>query len=165
MLACGMQHLEAQMSTTIYFYSSKEPYFEFSNFFPCSLELDGAFWPTVEHYFQAAKFSDFDYREQIRMSATPWDARTLGQSRALPIRPDWNAVRVEVMLKALRLKFQRPELRALLLSTGTYELVENSPHDAFWGAGPHGRGQNMLGRLLMRVRAELQFESIGSEKR
>jgi len=143
------------MSATIYFYSSKDPYFELSNFAPSALELEGVSWPTVEHYFQAAKFADPGYRERIRLSATPWDARTLGQSRALPIRGDWDVVRVEIMLKALRAKFERPDLRALLLATGISELVENSPHDAYWGAGRHGNGQNMLGRLLMQVRSEL----------
>lgn len=35
------------------------------------------------------------------------------------------------------------------------ELVESSPHDFFWGRGYDGSGANMLGKLLMQVRAEL----------
>ncbi|MEW5315496.1 MAG: hypothetical protein WDW38_006920 [Sanguina aurantia] len=35
-------------------------------------------------------------------------------------------------------------------------LVEGSPNDYFWGCGYHGSGTNHLGRLLMRVRDELQ---------
>ncbi len=35
------------------------------------------------------------------------------------------------------------------------QIVEASPHDFFWGAGFDGSGANRLGRLLMRLRAEL----------
>ncbi|HKC73877.1 MAG TPA: NADAR family protein, partial [Chloroflexota bacterium] len=42
---------------TIYFYSTREkPYGCFSNFSPHGFELDGVWWPTSEHYFQAQKF-------------------------------------------------------------------------------------------------------------
>jgi len=47
---------------TIYFYSQTEEYSEFSNFTPDGVELDDEWWPTVEHYFQAQKFLDEDYR-------------------------------------------------------------------------------------------------------
>jgi predicted NAD-dependent protein-ADP-ribosyltransferase YbiA (DUF1768 family) len=33
----------------IYFYSKTVEYFELSNFSPHGFELDGAYWPTVEH--------------------------------------------------------------------------------------------------------------------
>ena len=35
------------------------------------------------------------------------------------------------------------------------QIVETSPHDFFWGSGFDGSGANQLGRLLMRLRAEL----------
>ena len=43
-------------SMVIYFYSQTEDYAEFSNFAPFGVELDGKWWPTVEHYFQAHKY-------------------------------------------------------------------------------------------------------------
>lgn len=55
-----------------------------------------------------------------------------------------------------------PELSELLVSTGDLEIVENAPHDFFWGVGRTGQGQNHLGRLLMRVRRDLQEVSEGS---
>ena len=36
------------------------------------------------------------------------------------------------------------------------DLVENSPHDFFWGRGFDGTGQNQLGRLLEELREELR---------
>ncbi len=146
------------MGGTIYFYTRNDPWFEFSNFSPFGIQAGNTYWPTVEHYFQAAKFDDPAYRERIRTSRSPKDARILGQSRALPIRADWDSKRLEVMLEALRLKFRQRELRALLLSTGESELIESSPVDFFWGSGQDGSGQKMLGRLLMQVREELRAE-------
>ena len=144
----------------IYFYSRTGPFFELSNFAPFGFEADGKLWPTVEHYYQAHKFADTAFRERVRRTASAKEARALGQSRQAPIRPDWDTARQEVMLYALRLKFRRAELRALLLSTGDRELIEASPYDHFWGAGKDGTGRNRLGVLLMQVRSELQAKLV-----
>lgn len=143
------------MHEPIYFYTKTGPYFELSNFAPFGFESDGVYWPTVEHYFQAQKFTDPAYQERIRKTSSPREARSLGQSRSVPIRSEWESVREEVMFKALRLKFERSELRALLLSTGECPLVEASPVDHFWGAGQDGSGQNRLGHLLEQLRREV----------
>jgi ribA/ribD-fused uncharacterized protein len=60
------------------------------------------------------------------------------------------------MLHALRCKFADPELQVLLLSTGLRTLIENSPHDSYWGCGRDGKGENRLGVILMRVREDLR---------
>ncbi len=109
----------------------------------------------MEHFFQAQKFLDPERRERIRRASSPRDARALGQSRAIPIRADWEAIREDVMYQALRLKFRRLELKAILLGTMGRPLVEASPFDHFWGAGQDGSGQNRLGHLLERLRQEL----------
>jgi ribA/ribD-fused uncharacterized protein len=93
------------------------------------------YWPTVEHYFQAQKFIEPEVRERIRTAATPKGARALGQSRDYKLREDWDAVREQVMLEALRLKFKNAEAKNLLLSTGERPLVEASPFDYFWASG------------------------------
>ena len=41
---------------TIYFYRTNESYGELSNFSRHGFDLDGLYWPTVEHYYQAPKF-------------------------------------------------------------------------------------------------------------
>jgi len=141
----------------IYFYSSTASFYEFSNFSPHGIEVEGVFWPTVEHYFQAEKFSDEAYRERIRRAKLPKDAKALGRTRALPIHADWDTRRDDVMLAAIRRKFATHEtMRELLLSTGDEELLENAPMDFYWGCGRTGTGQNKLGKILMRVREELR---------
>ncbi len=141
----------------VYFYTRSMPFFELSNFCPPGLEDGGVYWPTVEHFFQAQKFSDAAHRERIRRAATPKVARELGRSRVHPIRDDWDEVRESVMLHALRIKFAKGPVRELLLSTGERPLVEASPVDYFWGAGQDGSGLNRLGILLQQVRAETQL--------
>ncbi|GAB1480926.1 N-glycosidase YbiA [Paracoccaceae bacterium] len=144
----------------IYFYSQTERFAEFSNFAPFGVKLDALWWPTVEHYFQAQKFADLDYRERIRSCSKPKDAKTLGSSRKLPIRTDWDSVKDEIMLNALRAKFTTHKaLHELLLSTGDTRIVEAAPGDAYWGCGADGNGLNRLGSLLMRVREELRGAS------
>ncbi len=143
------------MSEPLYFYTKTMPFWGLSNFSPPGVELEGFYWPTVEHFFQAQKFIEPEAQELIRKAATPKEARSLGQSRKFKLRPSWDAIREEVMLKALRIKFKNPAVRDLLLSTGTRMLVESSPFDYFWAAGQDGSGQNRLGHLLMQVRSEL----------
>ena len=140
----------------IYFYSKTMPFWGLSNFSPPGIEIDGFYWPTIEHFYQAKKFSDPAFRERIRLAATPKEARALGQTRSMTIRRDWDSVREEVMLAALRVKFQVPSARERLLSTGERPLVESSPFDYFWGCGQDGSGRNRLGQLLMLVRGELK---------
>ena len=62
------------------------------------------------------------------------------------------------MRKVLEYKFENPELRAKLLDTGDRELIEaNTWHDTYWGVDKwSGKGHNMLGKLLMKLRDELR---------
>jgi N-glycosidase YbiA len=41
-----------------------------------------------------------------------------------------------------------------LQKSGTEDIIEDSPDDYFWGEGADGSGQNMLGRLWMKIRSE-----------
>ncbi len=145
---------------TLYFYSVREPFGEFSNFSPHGIELDGQWWPTTEHYFQAQKFEDAAYRDKIRAASVPKRAADLGRSRAHPLRTDWEQVKDDVMRRAVLVKFQtHPALRDLLLSTGNKPIVENAPGDYYWGCGKDGTGQNRLGQILVQVRETLRGKS------
>lgn len=146
---------------TIYFYSDREePYGCFSNFSAHGLELDGQWWPTSEHYFQAQKFVGTPHADQIRRVKRPKDAANLGRDRSLPLRPDWEAVKEDVMRRAVLQKFRtHAEIRAILLATGDQMLVENAPGDRYWGCGQDGTGLNRLGHILMEVRDILRAET------
>ncbi|KOR32756.1 Swarming motility protein ybiA [Achromatium sp. WMS3] len=143
---------------TIYFYTTKSEYGDFSNFARYGIELDGLWWPTVEHYFQAQKFPDnAEHKESIRTAASPGIAKQLGRKKKISRIQEWEQIKDSIMLTAVRKKFTtHPELRTLLLSTGTEKLVENAPNDYYWGCGQDGSGKNRLGTILMQVRAELK---------
>lgn len=141
----------------IYFYSTKDQYGAFSNFSRHPFELDGLIWPTSEHYFQAQKFEDDEYRERIRSTPSPMIAARLGRSRKVPIRSDWEERKDEFMYRAVLAKFQaHSDLKQLLSSTGQEEIIEKTARDYYWGCGANGTGKNMLGRILMQVREELR---------
>jgi len=157
----------------IRFWKTLEPYGFMNTVSAYGFELDGRFWPTVEHYYQANKFDEtaeityssgktIPLREHVRCQATAKMAAIEGGRRDLPLRADWDAVQEDVMLRALRAKFtQHPELREKLLATGNEELVHDSPDDYHWGIGKQGTGKNRLGVLLMRLRDELRAEETG----
>ena len=64
--------------------------------------LDGEVYRSVEHAYQAAKTTDRERRKEVH-SLTAGGAKRWGS--ALPLRPDWEAVKLGVMRDLLRQKF------------------------------------------------------------
>lgn len=144
----------------ITFYHATDPYGFFSNFALAPITIDGVVWPTSEHYYQAQKFTDPAQQEAIRRASTPGDAKALAWAPDARPRADWNDVRDDVMLVALRAKFtQHADLCARLLATGDAPLAEHTTNDFYWGDGGDGSGRNRLGEMLMQVRSELAGEA------
>jgi ribA/ribD-fused uncharacterized protein len=142
---------------TIRFFSKSETHREFSNFAPFPIDLDDLRWPTVEHYYQAQKFTDPELQQKIRKMPKPAAAKSIAAKYRGKARSDWAEVKDQVMERAVRRKFDlHAELRELLLATGDEALEEAAPTDFYWGVGRDGTGQNKLGRLLMRIRSELR---------
>jgi len=142
---------------SIKFYKTTDEYGEFSNFSRYGFELDGEYWATSEHYFQAQKFSDMELRRKIQNAKTPMEAAQAGRNRNNLLRDDWEEIKVAIMKKAILQKFMsHNDLKALLLSTGTEEIIEENTADYYWGCGKDGTGKNVLGKLLMEIREELR---------
>lgn len=158
--------LATETSDTIRFYHSREPWGELSNFSRHAVFVHGLVWPTVEHFYQAQKFAGTPHEEVIRCCRTPMMAkRRATEFTKTYRREDWTEEKERVMLKGLRAKFQQhPDLRSQLLRSGERLLVEHTDHDAYWGDGGNGAGQNRLGQLLMQVRSELRPTIEGVEK-
>lgn len=141
----------------IQFYETRGEYGCFSNFSKHPINLDGTTWPTTEHYFQAMKFAGTEHEEKVREAPTAMIAAKMGRERSRPLRKDWEAVKEQVMMKALRAKFtQHASARNTLLGTGNARLVEHTNKDSYWADGGNGSGKNRLGELLMQLRAELR---------
>lgn len=153
---------KAVMNEPIKFYSTADEYGEFSNFSAYPIQIGGRMWPTSEHYFQAMKFNDKSKQEKIRKAHSPMVAAKIGRDRKNKLRKDWESTKVNVMRDAVMAKFsQHVELRELLLDTGDAKLIEHTANDSYWGDGGDGKGKNMLGRILMEVRAALR-QQVGS---
>lgn len=137
----------------IYFYRVNDEYGCFSNFSKHGFELDGKYWMTSEHYFQAKKFIGNEYEEEVRMSSTPMEAANMGRDRSKPLRKDWEEVKDDIMRKAVLEKFKaNNDAKKILLSTGDEEIIEKTTKDYYWGCGENGTGKNMLGKILMETR-------------
>jgi ribA/ribD-fused uncharacterized protein len=145
----------------ILFYSKYKPYYEFTNFYPASVVIEGVEWPTTEHYYQAMKFTDATLQACIRHASTAREAFDLGNKNKHFARTDWQKINLAIMALAICKKFsQHAQLGQLLLATGTQVLVEDAgEHDSFFGAGADYKGHNYLGRILMLVRTTLVQES------
>ena len=139
--------------------SRQDPNHLLSSYSKHAIELDGAEWPSVEHYYQAMKFEDADYREQIRNAADPTAAAKLGKSKKHGRRKDWDSLRPTYMTRGLYTKCRTyPEVAQALLDTGEKSIMETSQYDYYWGCGRDIRGHNTYGQVLMAVREKLRGE-------
>jgi ribA/ribD-fused uncharacterized protein len=151
------------MAGTIHFYAPEDEYGDFSNHSRHPVRLKGKVWPTTEHYFQAQKFVGSEHEETIRNEPDSHQAAELGRDRSKPLRADWNEVKDQLMREAVLAKFsQHADIRAGLLATGDAQLVEHTEKDKYWGDGGDGSGLNMLGKILMEVRATLANQTPNS---
>lgn len=168
------------MDADILFYRQGDEHGEWSNFADYPVYYRRKVFRTSEAAFQADKFvgTDFVHCEAIRQAKTPKECAALGRDRSHPLRGEWDHlmdiklpkqfsrlwqefVGVPMlhkdwsMLQVVRCKIrQHPELRAKLLATGNSRLVEHTINDRYWADGGDGTGKNMLGKILMIIRAE-----------
>lgn len=126
-----------------------------SNFWNAPVEYRGLTYQNNEAAFQAQKC--ISAAEKVPFTTLlPNEAKRLGREVAL--RSDWEQVKIGIMEEIVRAKFtQNEDLKVRLLLTGDRRLEEgNTWHDTFWGVDVRTRcGQNHLGEILMKVRAEL----------
>lgn len=137
-----------------------------SNFSPARVWIEGRWFPTVENAYQSMKSRDVRDRDRF-VNISPGDAKRLG--RKVSMRSDWESIKLDVMAYLLGSKFRDgSELAEKLEATYPAELIEgNTWGDRFWGMVPVRQvdglrvvgyvwhGENHLGKLLMKRRAEL----------
>lgn len=148
-----------ELAETISFRKTTEQFGGLSNMargYP--LLVNGIRFATSEALYQACKFPDNpDIQNIIVNETSPMTAKMRVKPFKEKIRKDWLDVRVDIMEWCLCVKlYQHPNgFGDLLLSTNGKIIVEDSWKDTFWGAKRHGeyfKGNNILGRLLMRLR-------------
>lgn len=126
----------------------------FSNFSIHSVEIKGlGLFPTSEAAFQAHKDpTNAKYIQQQESSFDPKLSRKLGYM--CKIREDWEEVKEKVMYNVLKAKFtQHKKIRKNLIHTGFRPIVFCSS-DLYWGNGKCGKGKNVMGKILTKLRKE-----------
>ena len=151
--------------THVYFWRNNTP---FSNFYRKPFTYKGYQLKFSEQGFMLEKALLFDPSmiDKIVNANQPNQAKQYGREIKHYNDRIWSNRRYQVMVDVLRIKFQDPELKEILLQTGDRIIVEASPYDKIWGVGleendprilneRNWRGQNLLGKALMEVRQSL----------
>ena len=159
------------MTNEIAFTKVKLPYGWLGNMSPYPIMADGKIWRTTEALFQAMRFSKTEIKEEIRAATSPMAAKMIAKRNiGLMIVNPRTQDDVDNMRNVLQLKLQQhPDIKRMLLETGDAKIIEDCSARAnasglFWGAtrclpalSPDGswwEGENMLGKLWMRLRDE-----------
>lgn len=161
------------MPDEIAFYRVDKPYGFLSNLYPCVVEFEHwdpdvaprpAYYPTAEHAYQVGKPRSVAIRNWIFDSPHPSLVARAGHALyPWEVVPDWSRIKVPRMRAILRVKFAPGrEFAKALLQTGEARIVErgtvSNAVNRYWGE-VNGRGHNVLGTLLMEIRAELRGAS------
>ena len=143
---------------------------DLSNFSPFDVEYDNYVYPTVEHAFQALKYSCSENPEMVNVIREQYAdkdaiaAKSSGSKstmKKLKVTLDitcWNNVKDDIMRKLIASKISRhPEIRKIvdLAKEHNYVLVHFSRSDMYWGAHVDKtgteikEGSNKLGEIYM----------------
>ena len=127
-----------------------------SNFAECDVFLEGILYPSVENAYQAAKTINKEERIQFETCSAGQAKRA---SRNITMRKDWPEVKKQVMFNLLCQKFNKEPYITLLLDTKLVDIEEgNTWGDTYWGVDLRsGRGQNILGKMIMNIRLDILF--------
>lgn len=142
-------------------YGFQDEYRFLSNFYDCPVYYEGLLYPSSENAYQASKLDDPYQRHQF-LDYPSNVAKRVGNG--IKASDEHKRLKIEIMFLINFDKFHRnPELKEKLLKTGNLYLEEtNVWKDDFWGVY-NGKGDNNLGKVLMKVRDALRLnpENIG----
>jgi ribA/ribD-fused uncharacterized protein len=122
------------------------------------IKLWGHEFPTVEHAYHWARFKPGFARDGIMTTPSPeaclHHSRNLRKTHPQEILENFD--KDAVMEEIFRAKLaQHPHLVEVLKLTGKRALLKEIGDDEYWGVGHDGGGQNKMGKLWMKLRAEL----------
>lgn len=153
-----------------FFFTEASP---FSQWHRCLFKAGELTFICAEQYMMHGKailFGDREIAAEIIAATHPKQHKALGRKVKSFDDKVWKANREQIVLAGNRLKFtQNADLKAALLATRGTTLVEASPYDRIWGIGlgakdPRAqneatwKGQNLLGKILTKLRDELIAE-------
>lgn len=135
----------------------------FSPYSAHAIEVNGLVFPTVEHAYQCARYTDPKIVEEIRTAKSPMKAWAVSAHYKSVQIPEFknDEHKLMVMKSLMRLKAeQHEEVRQALVDSGDLKIVKHittyPPGDGFWDDGEDGKGLNHTGRMWMEIREELK---------
>ena len=163
----------------ICFHNPEEQNGYLSNWYHSVFTVDEITFSSMEQYMMYEKailFQDYQTAEKILSTDDVAEIKALGRIVQHFDEEIWREKREKIVHKGVLQKFlQNPELAEKLLETGEQMIAECAVKDKIWGIGlsmgdeerfcvDKWKGQNLLGQILMQVRAEISVQSQNIEK-
>lgn len=160
----------------VYFYGANNSQGYLSNLHKAPFVEDGVTYIMPEQYMLKKRQEMFDpdnekLAQQLVASHNPTRIQAYGRHVRFHKPFVWDQVKYGLLKRAYLLKFsQHPELEGRLLATGDKAVYMCRPNDREWGVGldiptalrtdPVRYGRNMMGKVLVEVRAELRAQRL-----
>ena len=133
----------------------KDEYSFLSNFYNHTVKVNGLFYRNNVAAYIAQLYTN-KQQQRYFTKLLPSAAIRLHESTHVDIPADWDSKKEQIMYNICKNKFSSVKMRELLLSTGDKELVNESNFaNEYWGT-KDGKGENVLGKILMRLRQEFK---------
>ena len=127
-----------------------------SNYSMSELKIDKENWPSVEHYYQAKKYTDQKDVFAIKSAPSAAEAKKIAWGLSHTTPKYWSETKLLIMKNALEAKFAKnTHNRNVLIGTWPLPIIEANLEDPEWGVGFYGLGKNLFGKLLTSLRDEL----------
>lgn len=132
----------------------------FSPYTAHTITIDGVVYPTVEHAYQCARYTDPQIIEAVRTAKSPVEAWKISAQYKPHTISTFAERKLEIMKDLMRKKVeQHDDVRQALIDSGDVMIVKHittgPPADGFWDDGEDGKGLNHIGRMWMEIREEL----------
>lgn len=141
-----------------------------SNWYPSNFAYGRVMYTSMEQYMMHRKallFDDYYTACDILCTDDVAKIKALGRKVKNFSSEIWDKYKFDIICEGVKEKFsQNEDLKIMLLSTGDSVLAECAVHDRVWGIGlsmkdpkrfdeSQWRGENLLGKALMKVREYL----------
>ena len=170
--------LQEEGTLMICFHNPDEENGYLSNWSLTEFTVAGITFSSMEQYMmykKAVLFKDQTTAEKILQTDDVAEIKALGRTVQNFDDKIWTKEREGIVYNGVLEKFrQNPELAEKLEKTGEEIIAECAVKDRIWGIGlsmkdddrlsiDKWRGQNLLGRILMRVREDIRHQNKGNQ--
>ena len=134
-----------------------------ANYSNHGFSIDGVYYKTVEHYYQAMKYDNKEIKNRIINAETPKEASNIGRDRNNKRIDNFKDIKNDIMFNGILEKFrQNRDIAYKLIETRNNDIAEATVDEYYWGIGKDRSGQNNIGKILVQVRERIKREILDS---